>query len=154
MLEKSSLKPATLTVQMEYTPLPVIDVCHSLTSEDFGRIYLSRLRNLHPNEGKYVTLFKFSHSHWAEYCDLFGAVSKRFLNRVQAFLETSSDLANFSYNSPIYPPVIIYKNFSFFFFSINNNSSWAHKKLKVNSFKTNFFCLPFARSIMLQFSDI
>ncbi|RMX44773.1 hypothetical protein pdam_00009176 [Pocillopora damicornis] len=56
VLEKSSLKPATLTVQMEYTPLPVIDVCHSLTSEDFGRIYLSRLRNLHPNEVSGVLL--------------------------------------------------------------------------------------------------
>ncbi|PFX19516.1 Synaptotagmin-4 [Stylophora pistillata] len=56
VLEKSSLKPATLSVQMEYTPLPVIDVCHSITPEDFGRNYLSRLRNLHPNEVSGVLL--------------------------------------------------------------------------------------------------
>ena len=36
---------------MEYTPLPVMDVNHSITAEDFSRNYACRLRNLHPNEG-------------------------------------------------------------------------------------------------------
>ena len=60
MLEKSSFKPATLTVQMEFTPLPVIDVCHTITHEEFNRNYTSRLRNLHPNEGVYVILICMS----------------------------------------------------------------------------------------------
>jgi len=55
VLEKS-FRPATLTVQMEYTPLPVIDVSHSITPEEFGRNYSSRLRNLHPNEVSGVLL--------------------------------------------------------------------------------------------------
>lgn len=54
VLEKSSFKPASLTVQMEYTSLPVIDVCHTITHEEFSRNYTSRLRNLHPNEGEYI----------------------------------------------------------------------------------------------------
>lgn len=38
---------------MEYTPLPVIDVNHSIPHEEFSRNYASRLRNLYPNEGKF-----------------------------------------------------------------------------------------------------
>ena len=51
-LEKS-FRPATLTLQMEYTSLPVIDVNHSIPHEEFSRNYASRLRNLYPNEGKF-----------------------------------------------------------------------------------------------------
>ena len=53
-LEKS-FRPATLTLQMEYTPLPVIDVNHLIPPEEFSRNYASRLRNLYPNEGKFQT---------------------------------------------------------------------------------------------------
>ena len=51
VLEKS-FRPATLTVQMEYTPLPVIDVSHSITPEEFSRNYTSRLRDLYQDEGE------------------------------------------------------------------------------------------------------
>lgn len=55
VLEKS-FRPATLTVNIEYTPLPVIDVNQSNTREDFNRNYASRIQNQHPNEVSGVLL--------------------------------------------------------------------------------------------------
>ncbi|KAK2560441.1 Uncharacterized protein P5673_016790 [Acropora cervicornis] len=55
ILEKS-FRPATLTVDMEYTPLPVIDVSQSKTQEDFNRNYSSRIQNAHPDEVSGVLL--------------------------------------------------------------------------------------------------
>ena len=52
ILEKS-FRPATLTVDMEYTPLPVIDVSQSKPQEDFNRNYSSRIQNAHPDEGNH-----------------------------------------------------------------------------------------------------
>ena len=55
---EKSFRPATLTVHMEYTPLPVIDVSHSITPEEFSTKYTSRLRDLYPDEGECQVSFK------------------------------------------------------------------------------------------------